>query len=209
VGRGEPPGTIEGTNMSTLASGSSLAAGQGISSPNGTYTLQLQVDGNLVLSGPTGAVWSTGTGGKQVARADMQSDGNLVLYTADNGVVWASDTADRPGAHLVVQDDRNIVVYAADGTTGLWSPNTYTTDADKAAEADAKARADADAAAAAAAAAPPPPPAQQTYVVERGDTLSAIAKRFYGKASDYPRIAAANGIANPDLIHPGQQLIIP
>lgn len=202
--------------MSALTSGSSLTPGQGITSPNGKYKLELQGDGNLVLSGPTGPVWGTMTFGKEVARAAMQADGNLVLYTADNGVVWASDTADKPGAHLVVQDDRNVVIYAADGTTVLWSPNVYTTDEDKAAEAEAeaaaKAKTDADAAAAAAAAAAPAPsaaPAHQTYVVVRGDTLSAIAKRFYGKASEYPRIAEANGIANPDLIHPGQQLIIP
>jgi nucleoid-associated protein YgaU len=144
----------------------------------------------------------------------MQADGNFVLYTASGGVIWRTDTADKPGAHLVLQDDRNIVIYAADGTTVLWSPNTYLTDAEKAAEAqqeaDAKAKADADAAAAAAAAPPAPAaPAQQTYTVVRGDTLSAIAKRFYGKASDYKKIASANNIANPDLIHPGQRLIIP
>ena len=57
--------------------------------------------------------------------------------------------------------------------------------------------------------APSAPPAPQTYTVQRGDTLSAIAKRFYGHAGAYRRIAAANGIANPDLIHPGQQLTIP
>jgi nucleoid-associated protein YgaU len=202
--------------MSTLESGSSLAAGQAITSPNGKYKLELQADGNLVLSGPTGTAWQTSTAGQDAARADMQADGNFVLYTAADAVVWRSDTADKPGAHLVLQDDRNLVIYAADGTTVLWSPNSYVTEADKAAEAqleaDAQAKAEADAAAAAAAAAPPPAPAapaQQTYVVVRGDTLSAIAKRFYGHANDYHKIAAANGIANPDLIHPGQQLIIP
>ena len=43
----------------------------------------------------------------------------------------------------------------------------------------------------------------------RGDTLSAIAKRFYGHANEYHKIAEANGIANPNLIHPGQVLTIP
>ncbi len=202
--------------MTTLASGSSLAAGQSISSDNGKYKLELQADGNLVLSGAGGTAWETGTAGKDGARVDMQADGNFVLYSAGNDVVWRTDTADKPGAHLVLQDDRNIVIYAADGTTVLWSPNTYLTEAEKAAdaqqEAEAKAKADADAAAAAAAAAPPPAPAapaHQTYTVVRGDTLSAIAKRFYGKASDYKKIASANNIANPDLIHPGQNLIIP
>ena len=63
--------------------------------------------------------------------------------------------------------------------------------------------------AAPAAPAPAATPAPQTYTVQRGDTLSAIAKRFYGHAGEYRRIAAANNIANPDLIHPGQQLVIP
>lgn len=42
------------------------------------------------------------------------------------------------------------------------------------------------------------------YVVKRGDTLSAIALRYLGKASKYPQIAQENGIKNPDLIFPGQ-----
>jgi LysM repeat protein len=198
--------------MTTLASGSSLAAGQSITSDNGKYKLELQADGNLVLSGPTGVGWSSDTTGKGGTHADMQADGNFVLYTADNGVVWRTDTADKPGAHLVLQDDRNIVIYAADGTTVLWTPNCYLSETEKATEAqqeaDAKTKVDAEAAAAAGAPAPAAP-AAQTYTVVRGDTLSAIAKRFYGKASEYRKIASANNLANPDLIHPGQVLTIP
>ena len=49
------------------------------------------------------------------------------------------------------------------------------------------------------------------YVIERGDTLSAIAKRFYGNAMDYPKIFEANRevIKDPDLIFPGQKIRIP
>lgn len=50
---------------------------------------------------------------------------------------------------------------------------------------------------------------QKTYTVVRGDTLSAICKRFYGQGGLYPKLAKANGIANPDLIHPGQVLTLP
>ena len=57
--------------------------------------------------------------------------------------------------------------------------------------------------------APPPPPAPRTYTVESGDTLWAIAERFYGDGSAYQRIADASGIDNPDLIQPGQVLTIP
>ena len=48
-----------------------------------------------------------------------------------------------------------------------------------------------------------------TYQVAAGDTLSKIAQRFYGNGKLYPAIAAANGIANPDVINKGQLLVIP
>lgn len=50
-----------------------------------------------------------------------------------------------------------------------------------------------------------------SYTVKAGDTLSHIAQRYYGKASDWRRIYDANRatVANPDLIQPGQQLTIP
>jgi nucleoid-associated protein YgaU len=51
--------------------------------------------------------------------------------------------------------------------------------------------------------------ASKTYVVQPGDTLSKIAKHFYGDANDYMKIAGANNISNPDLIKAGQELIIP
>ena len=51
----------------------------------------------------------------------------------------------------------------------------------------------------------------ETYTVVAGDSLSKIAKRYYGDASQWPRIHEANRdqITNPDLIHPGQRLKIP
>ena len=45
--------------------------------------------------------------------------------------------------------------------------------------------------------------------VAPGDSLWAIAERVYGDGNQYQRIADANGIANPDLIQPGQVLTIP
>jgi nucleoid-associated protein YgaU len=49
------------------------------------------------------------------------------------------------------------------------------------------------------------------YVVKKGDTLSAIAKAHYGKASKYPAIFEANRpmLKHPDKIYPGQALRIP
>ena len=76
----------------------------------------------------------------------------------------------------------------------------------------------------AAAPAPPPGPAQQAeaapgapagaetiHVVVSGDTLGAIARKYYGKASMYMKIFEANKdvLKNPDVIKPGQKLRIP
>ena len=49
------------------------------------------------------------------------------------------------------------------------------------------------------------------YEVQKGDTLSKIAKNVYGDASRWKEIWEMNKaqIPNPDLIHPGQQLTMP
>jgi nucleoid-associated protein YgaU len=49
------------------------------------------------------------------------------------------------------------------------------------------------------------------YSVQPGDSLSKIAKKFYGNSNDWKRIFEANRdrIKNPDLIQPGWTLKIP
>lgn len=56
-----------------------------------------------------------------------------------------------------------------------------------------------------------PEPAPRTYTVQRGDTLRAVAQRFYGDEMAWRRIYEANRdkIENPDLIYPGQEFVIP
>jgi LysM repeat protein len=51
----------------------------------------------------------------------------------------------------------------------------------------------------------------QTYVVAAGDSLSKIAKHFYGNAHAYMKIFEANKdqLSDPDKIKPGQKLRIP
>lgn len=58
---------------------------------------------------------------------------------------------------------------------------------------------------------PTPTEWPKEYVVAKGDTLSKIAKKFYGNsgAAYYNYIAKANNISNPNIIHVGQKLIIP
>lgn len=53
--------------------------------------------------------------------------------------------------------------------------------------------------------------APRTYTVKSGDTLSKIAKEFYGDANAYHKIFEANRdqLNDPNKIQPGQTLKIP
>lgn len=56
-----------------------------------------------------------------------------------------------------------------------------------------------------------PEPEAKFYEVKKGDSLSKIAKEFYGDAMKYPEIFEANKpmLKDPNLIYPGQMLRIP
>lgn len=56
-----------------------------------------------------------------------------------------------------------------------------------------------------------PPHEGRTHTVKPGESLSKIAKEYYGDASRWPEIYEANRdkIKDPDLIHPGQEFVIP
>lgn len=59
--------------------------------------------------------------------------------------------------------------------------------------------------------APAPVPEVEYYTIVSGDSLSKIAKRFYGNAMDYPKLFEANKevIKDPNLIYPGQKIRVP
>ncbi|MEG0378617.1 MAG: LysM peptidoglycan-binding domain-containing protein, partial [Eubacterium sp.] len=50
------------------------------------------------------------------------------------------------------------------------------------------------------------PSARLTYTVQEGDTLSAIADQF---GTDYSTLANLSGITDPDIIYPGQIIVLP
>ncbi len=148
----------------------------------------------------------------------MQNDGNFVLYTADKPI-WHTDTKGKKNVKLVLQDDRNLVLYAADGPA--WSTHTETDaapppepeaapeSAPESGTGDGPVVEATEEAFEEATPEPPAPEPARTYTVVSGDTLWAIAERFYGDGNKYQVIADASGVANPDLIYPGQQLTIP
>ena len=77
-----------------------------------------QGDGNLVLSGPQGALWASNTNGRPAGICIMQGDGNLVIYGPAPGreYIWDTSTYDNPGSRLVVQNDGNVVMFLPDNS---------------------------------------------------------------------------------------------
>ena len=49
----------------------------------------------------------------------------------------------------------------------------------------------------------------RTVTVKRGDTLKNLSRKHIGVASWFPQVLVFNTIKNPDLIHPGDKLLVP
>jgi nucleoid-associated protein YgaU len=56
-----------------------------------------------------------------------------------------------------------------------------------------------------------PSQTQREYSIQPGDSLSKIARKYYGNAADWQKIYNANKdkIKDPNMIYPGQKIIIP
>lgn len=108
----------------SLAPNTMLTAGQSKTSPDGRFMLVYQSDGNLVLYGPSGWIWHSNTYGTSPGRAEMQGDGNLIVYDASGAWKWQSGTNGNNGAFLSVQSDGNMVVYSSYVNSPLWASNT-------------------------------------------------------------------------------------
>jgi hypothetical protein len=93
-----------------------LLAGQSIQSVSGTYRATLQQDGDLVLSGPAGVIWSSGTVGSGARVLAILPNGNAALLSFHGGVhpVWTSHTAGTAANYLGIEDDGRLALYHAD-----------------------------------------------------------------------------------------------
>ncbi|KQS96964.1 hypothetical protein [Cellulomonas sp. Leaf395] len=90
-----------------LVPGESLAVGQQISSPRGTYTLVLNVGGDLLIRTETGgSVWKKSGG--PGARLNLTTSGDLQLVTAEGALVWHNSVSSSC-ATVAVQDDGRVV----------------------------------------------------------------------------------------------------
>lgn len=104
-----------------LGNGQSMSKGQSLWSLDRRFQFTYQSDGNLVLYGPNGVMWSSGTSGRASNILTMQSDGNLVLYDSTSAV-WFTGTQGGSSSYLNIQNDGNAVIYAS--STAQWATNT-------------------------------------------------------------------------------------
>jgi len=106
----------------SMTTSRTLRRGMYLQSGDGRYRLQLQLDGNFVLYGPSGrALWANGVFSTRYIV--LQADGNLVGYTDSNTATWSTRTNGSGATLLRVQNDGNVVLYA--GSRAVWSTGTY------------------------------------------------------------------------------------
>lgn len=111
---------LSGASGDRIRPGETLARGEHLRSSSSEFRLQLQTDGNLVLTRryPPGyspkPLWATNTLGHLSYACAMQTDGNFVIVDANGEPVWSTATNGSKGVHGVVQNDGNFVFYDVD-----------------------------------------------------------------------------------------------
>ena len=83
-----------------------------LKTPDGTFELTLQADGNLVRKQSGNIYWQTGTAGNPGASLRLQNDGALVLHKSDGAVLWTGGARDRglPPLRLEIENDGSLVL---------------------------------------------------------------------------------------------------
>ena len=94
-----------------LAAGSTLRSGGFLESANRSYRLEMQANGNLVLSWEGHVLWSSHTTHHPGAVASMQRDGNLVVYQGRRAI-WNTRTSHRGRRNyeLLLQSNGLVVI---------------------------------------------------------------------------------------------------
>lgn len=112
------PAPTPGPVGDTLSAGGVLRPGQSLVMHG--WSAVMQGDGNFVVYANGRVQWSTRTDGNPGAWLAMQTDGNLVIYSAAGRPLWNTRTDGKGGRRLVMQADGNLVIYRADNRP-VWS----------------------------------------------------------------------------------------
>lgn len=116
---GAAPSAFAAAGEDTLRAGQTLLAGNTLVSANGQFRTAVQGDGNVVVYGPGGPRWQTGSRGAGAELA-VQGDGNVVLYGSGRPQWWTGTSGS--DARLVMQSDGNLVLYL--NNRAAWSITT-------------------------------------------------------------------------------------
>ena len=100
-------------------------------SANGTYSLHLQNDGDLVLygnyDGEANQVWSSGSGSSVMSYQMETTDdgGNLVILDSDGNIIWSTGNDENFSyqPYAEVSDNGNLNLYDHAGIT--WRARKY------------------------------------------------------------------------------------
>jgi nucleoid-associated protein YgaU len=204
TGQGQAPGqalaTLDAPNQPTrvLSAPGASALPPGVDKPLRIAVVEAQAGGGAFLSGeaPAGAVVRLYLNDAFVAAVTAGPDGTWSVRV-ERGMA--------PGAYSVRAD-----LIGPDGRALVRAEAPFEAPAELAA-------ASAPASSAAPAAAPAAPAGaavvreMRTARVERGDSLWRISRTIYGEGVRYSQIYDANSaqIRNPNLIYPGQVLVVP
>jgi RHS repeat-associated protein len=96
---------------------------QGAASGSMTLTLALQVSGDTLSSGQTLLAGQHLVSSDGAYRAEMQGDGNFVVYNSSNQPIWASGTNNQPGLTLTLGSGGDLALNDNSGNP-VWQ--TYT-----------------------------------------------------------------------------------
>ena len=109
---------------SQLGAGTTLRSGAYLTSANGRYRLEMQANGDLVLSEEGHVLWASHTARHRGAVATMQRDGNFVIYQRRRAL-WSSQTSrhGRGDYYLSLQTNGNVVLDSPAHQT-LWETHT-------------------------------------------------------------------------------------
>lgn len=112
-----PRGTNDNpVSAATLRGPAIMTPGAALVSPGGAYQAIMQTDGNFVVYSGSIAIWASHTSGNSGAYLDLQSDNNLVLYSATGRPLWLAGGTWRTGANqLLLGDDGVLRLYDPPG----------------------------------------------------------------------------------------------
>eukprot|EP00048_Salpingoeca_helianthica_P001139 m.46986 g.46986 ORF g.46986 m.46986 type:complete len:408 (-) comp11206_c0_seq1:37-1260(-) len=118
----------------TLKVKEKMVPGDTLVSKNRLFQLELQKDGNLVLTEAAVVnftLWESKTEGGP-GKAVLEANGDFVIYDKKKRNVWHSDTADQKVTMLKLRNDGNIVLFA--GNDAVWQSGESCCDCDEDAE---------------------------------------------------------------------------